>query len=117
MSDNGEEDEHSDVDDYYEGFAHRDNDGENADDGDTLARVIVQLRTNDPSLFSGATLKNQNLVIRPSISHPGRVELAEALTQNTVVRRITLQPHDYKKYLPTPWPSLYYRVSACCMWT
>ena len=57
MSDNGEE-EHSDVDDYYEGFAHRDNDGENADACDSLAHVITQLRTNDPSLFSAASLTN-----------------------------------------------------------
>jgi Ran GTPase-activating protein (RanGAP) involved in mRNA processing and transport len=93
MSDNGEE-EHSD----FEGFAHRDNGGENTDDGDfSLARVVTKLRTNDPSLFSGSNSNDQNLVIHPSVQDSGRLKIVEALTQNTVVRCITLQPHDYSK--------------------
>jgi hypothetical protein len=53
----------------------------------SMARVIAQLRTNDPSV--------SNLAICQSVPDPIRVEIAEALTQNTVVRRIMLQPHDY----------------------
>jgi hypothetical protein len=64
-------------------------------DGDrpasSMARVIAQLRTNDPSL------SNHHLAICPSVPDPIRVEIAEALSQNTVVRRIVLQPHDYSK--------------------
>jgi hypothetical protein len=92
MSENGEE-VHSDADNYYDDLAHR----EYADDGGDFARVVAQLRTNDASLFTGANLKNRNLVILSSVPDPVRVEVAEALTQNTVVRRIALQPHDYKK--------------------
>jgi Ran GTPase-activating protein (RanGAP) involved in mRNA processing and transport len=93
MSDNGDfsEEEHSDAEQQ---------DGEYADDGGRVAsnaaRVIAQLRTNDPSLLPG-WLFNHKFVICPSEPDPIRVELAEALTQNTVVRRIMLQPHDYSK--------------------
>jgi hypothetical protein len=100
MSENGDfsEEEHSDADDYYEDFAHHD--GEYANDGGRIAssaaRVIAQLRTNDPSIFPGAS-SNHQFVICPSVPDPIRVELAEALTQNTVVRCIGLQPHNYSK--------------------
>jgi hypothetical protein len=59
-------------------------------------RAIEQLRTNDPFLFPGAS-SNHEFGIAPSVPDPIRVEIAEALTQNTVVRRIVLQPHDYSK--------------------
>jgi Ran GTPase-activating protein (RanGAP) involved in mRNA processing and transport len=90
MSENGDlsEEEHSDADEYYEGFTHH--------DGESAARVIAQLRTNDPSIFPGAS-SNHQFVICPSVPDPIRVELAEALTQNNVVQRIGLQPHDYNK--------------------
>jgi hypothetical protein len=99
MSVNGDvsEEEHSDADDYYEGFAQR---REYADDGgrsaSSVVRVIAQLRSNDISIFRVAR-STQRFLISSSTPDPIRVELAEALTQNTVVRRIMLQPHDYSK--------------------
>jgi hypothetical protein len=110
MGDNGDfrEEEHSDADVYNDGFAHRNNAAfthrnicDYADDGGGHgvpfeARVITKLRTNDPSLFPNAG-SNHKFGIRPSVPDPIRVELAEALTQNTVVRRIMLQPHHYSK--------------------
>jgi hypothetical protein len=103
MGDNGDfrEEEHSDADDDYEAFEHR-NICDYADDGGGHgvpfeARVIKKLRTNDPSLFRSAC-SNHTFGIRPSVPGLIRVELAEALTQNTVVRRIMLQPHHYSKF-------------------
>jgi Ran GTPase-activating protein (RanGAP) involved in mRNA processing and transport len=93
MSDS--EEEHSDVDDDYESFEHRDNNGEHDEaagrEAWLAARVVAQLRTNAPSV------SNHYLVIDRSVPDPIRVELAEALTQNTIVRGIMLQPHDYSK--------------------
>jgi hypothetical protein len=100
MSDNGDfsEEEHSDAEDYNEDFARHDNGGENADDGarpaSSMAREITQLRTNDPFLFPRAIFK-YHFSICPSVTDPIRVKLAEALTQNTIVQRIRLNPHDY----------------------
>jgi Ran GTPase-activating protein (RanGAP) involved in mRNA processing and transport len=94
MSDNEDfiEEEHSDADDY--------NDGEYANDsGHTVSsalRVITQLRTNDRSIFSGAS-STHRFVISPSTPDLIRLEIAKALTQSTIVRHIKLQPHDYSK--------------------
>jgi hypothetical protein len=102
MSDNGDfsEEEHSDADDYCEGFVQRYNHGGYADDGgrvaSSAARVIARLRSNDSSILPGAS-SNRQFVICPSVPDPIRVELAAALTQNTIVRRIMLQPHEYSK--------------------
>jgi Ran GTPase-activating protein (RanGAP) involved in mRNA processing and transport len=86
MSDTGGE-EPSDS----EGFAHHsDNGGEITDDSNPLlARMITKLRTNDPSI--------RDLAIHQSVEDPSRLQIAKALTQNTVVRRITLHPYDYSK--------------------
>jgi Ran GTPase-activating protein (RanGAP) involved in mRNA processing and transport len=87
------DEEDSDAGGYYEGFAHHDNAGRAAS---SMARVIAQLRTNDPFLFPGAS-SNHHFGICPSVSDHIRVNVAEALIQNTIVQRILLRPHDYSK--------------------
>jgi hypothetical protein len=97
MNDNGDfsEEEHSGADDDYEGFAHRDTDGEHEEAGGReesfAARAVAQIRTNDPSL------SNHYLVIQPSVPDSCRLEIAETLTQNIVVQRNMLQLHHYSK--------------------
>jgi hypothetical protein len=59
-------------------------------------REITKLRINDPSLFPSAN-SNHTFGIRPSVPDRIHVVLAEALTQNTIVRRIMLQSQHYSK--------------------
>jgi Ran GTPase-activating protein (RanGAP) involved in mRNA processing and transport len=113
MSDN-EDDYHSENDDdgcdCDECFARRgdgeddyedDDDDDDDDDHDDLydtpasavPRLCAQLRNNDPSIF----VDGQNQVFQPDVPDSYRLEIAEALLQNTVVRRIGLKLKHYNK--------------------
>jgi Ran GTPase-activating protein (RanGAP) involved in mRNA processing and transport len=57
----------------------------------SVPRLCAQLRTNDPSVLP----KGPNQVFEPYVPESCRLEIAEALLHNTIVRRINLEPQDY----------------------
>jgi Ran GTPase-activating protein (RanGAP) involved in mRNA processing and transport len=108
MSDN---EDFSDVDsvqvfqngfDYYWDYA---NDGNESDDessdeevyystpASSVPRLCAQLRANDPS----ALPQGPNEVFKPDVPDSCRLEIAEALLQNTIVRRIGLDLQHYSE--------------------
>jgi Ran GTPase-activating protein (RanGAP) involved in mRNA processing and transport len=98
----------SDVDSYADDF-HGDNnyyfdseiDDDYGDDGDDdydtpaslVPRLCAQLRTNDPSVLP----EGPNMVFQPHVPDSCRLEIAEALAQNTIVRRIGLEIQHYSQ--------------------
>jgi Ran GTPase-activating protein (RanGAP) involved in mRNA processing and transport len=88
--DNGNEDESESNDD--------DDDDDNDDDGDyyfmpasAVPQLCAQLRTDDPSVLPEGYYE----FFEPDVPNSCRLEIAEALLQNTVVRRIGLEIKDY----------------------
>jgi Ran GTPase-activating protein (RanGAP) involved in mRNA processing and transport len=83
MSDNEDSDEYSDDDEY-------DHDAEVAEHAASAAlyfsRLCVKLRANNPSVLPRGP--NQHFDIGAYVSDSSCAELAEALTQNTIIRRI-----------------------------
>jgi hypothetical protein len=105
-------DEDSHVDDFFrlgngnddgEFTDHEDaeEDDDDVDDSAALVaayykRIISQLRTNDPSILH-AGRRGKYFVISSDLPDLIRVDLAEALTQNTDIQRIMLQLEDYRQ--------------------
>jgi Ran GTPase-activating protein (RanGAP) involved in mRNA processing and transport len=58
-----------------------------------VPRLCAQLRANDPS----ALPEGPNVAFEPNVPDSCRLMIAEALLQNTVVRRIRLELDDYRK--------------------
>jgi Ran GTPase-activating protein (RanGAP) involved in mRNA processing and transport len=83
MSDNGS---FSDVDSDVHDLHDNDHDDSESD----LTRLCAQLRTNDPSVVHE---ESSEFFVPDS----GSLEIAEALAQNTIVRRIALNTRNYKK--------------------
>jgi Ran GTPase-activating protein (RanGAP) involved in mRNA processing and transport len=76
-------------------------DGSSDDDDDdyystpasSVPRLCAQLRTNDPSVLPGGPSE----VFQPYVPNSCRLEIAEALLHNTIVRRIGLDLQHYSK--------------------
>jgi Ran GTPase-activating protein (RanGAP) involved in mRNA processing and transport len=121
---------------YYSGsgsdeddFGYDDNesgDGSSDDDYDeevyystpasSVPRLCAQLRANDPSVLP----EGPNEVFQPHVPESCRLEIAEALLQNTIVRRIALDLQHYSelsadamaKYLAQSKRLLYVELSS-----
>jgi hypothetical protein len=81
----GEDDDDDDSDD----------DDDDADNyftpASSVPRLCAQLRTNDPSVLP----EGPNDFFEPDVPDSCRLEVAEALLQNIIVRRISLEIEDY----------------------
>jgi hypothetical protein len=56
-----------------------------------VSQLCAQLRTNDPSVLPEESCE----YFEPNVPDSSRLEIAEALAQNTNVRRIGLELHRY----------------------
>jgi hypothetical protein len=78
-------------DDEYGGD---DDDDDDSDDDDlNVSKLCAQLRANDPSVLP----EEPSNYFEPDVPGSGRLEIAEALLQNTIVRRIGLDAGNYGK--------------------
>jgi Leucine-rich repeat (LRR) protein len=109
MSDNGDfSDVDSDVHDLHDNYHHHadsesddsvngyddDEYGDDDDDDDLyVSRLCAQLRTNDPSVVP----EESSDYFEPDVPDSRRLEIAEALAKNTIVRRIGLEAKNYTK--------------------
>jgi hypothetical protein len=84
--------ENDDSDNGYDEYGD-DDDGDDDDDDLHVSRLCAQLRANDPSVVS----EEPSDYFAPDVPDSGRLEIAEALAQNTIVRRIELLAHNYTK--------------------
>jgi hypothetical protein len=57
-----------------------------------VSRLCAQLRTNDPSVLP----EDSSEYFEPDVPDSGRLEIAEALEQNSIVRRIGLHANHYE---------------------
>jgi Ran GTPase-activating protein (RanGAP) involved in mRNA processing and transport len=110
MSDNGNfSDVDSDVDEHFQDhYYHVDSENDNSDngcdeygdddDGDEdeddlfVSRLCARLRSNDPSVVP----EEPSDYFEPDVRDSRRLEIAEALAQNTIVRRIGLDANNYE---------------------
>jgi Ran GTPase-activating protein (RanGAP) involved in mRNA processing and transport len=88
----------SENDDYYDGDeygdAYRYGDDDDDDDNDAyVSRLCAQLRTNDPSVLPEEPSEYFDL----DVSESSRLEIAEALAHNTIIRRIALELDCYNE--------------------
>jgi Ran GTPase-activating protein (RanGAP) involved in mRNA processing and transport len=92
FQDNYYHDDYESEDDIVYGYDDDEYGGDDYEDP-SVARLCEQLLSNDPSVLP----EEPSEYFEPNVPESSRLEIAEALAHNTIVRRIALEPDHYKK--------------------